>query len=200
MGEVAGTEAGAKQSTGAQTPSQTERSNMTSSRHDDPARGSASASKRERTLSFVAGVLGVVMFLLGFLKWLKLGDGDNAQEYGGFAFGTPTSAVILLSLAAGLIAALGAMDHRDGRGVPSAIPTGLAAASLLGAIAILLNKGSISDGVGDNVAVEIGLILGIVVAALQTIVLAMGLASRKDDEANTGYGTATTRTDRGNAR
>ncbi|MCU1690512.1 MAG: hypothetical protein JWN20_2440 [Jatrophihabitantaceae bacterium] len=163
-----------------------------SSYSNEPSRGSASASKKERTLSLVAGVLGVLMFLLGFLKWLKVGDGDDAQKYGGFAFGTPTSAVILLSLAAGLIAALGAMDHRDGRGVPSAIPTGLAAASLLGAIAILLNKGSISDGVGDQVAVEIGLILGIIVAAIQTVVLAMGLASRKDDEANTGYGTTAT--------
>ncbi|MCW2605166.1 MAG: hypothetical protein JWN61_3301 [Pseudonocardiales bacterium] len=136
------------------------------------------------------------MFLLGFLKWLKVGDGDDAQKYGGFAFGTPTSAVILLSLAAGLIAALGAMDHRDGRGVPSAIPTGLAVTSLLGAFAILLNKGSISDGFGEQVAVEIGLILGIIVAAIQSIVLAMGLASRKDDEANTGYGTAGGRANR----
>lgn len=167
----------------------------TSNRHDGPARGSASASKRERTLSFIAGVLGVVMFLLGFLKWLKVGDGDDAQKYGGFAFAMPTTAVILLSLAAGLIAALGATDRRDGRGVPSAIPTGLAAASLLGAIGILLNKGSISNGVGDNVGVEIGLILGLIVAAIQTVVLAMGLASRKDDEANTGYGAGGTRAD-----
>ncbi|MCW2603218.1 MAG: hypothetical protein JWN61_1353 [Pseudonocardiales bacterium] len=173
---------------------------MTSSAYNDPARGSASASKHERTLSLIAGVLGVVMFLLGFIKWLKLGDGDDAQKYGGFAFGMPTTAVILLSLAAGLIAALGAMDHRDGRGVPSAIPTGLAAASLLGAIGILLNKGSISDGVGDKVGVEIGLILGLIVAAIQTVVLALGLASRKDDEANTGYDAPTTGTGTGRGR
>jgi hypothetical protein len=160
---------------------------MSTSSYNDPGRRSEGASQRERMLSLVAGALGLVMFLLGFLKWLSVGEGEEAQEFGGFAWGMPTSAVILLSLAAGLIAALGAMDRRDGRGVPSAVPTGLAAASLLGAIAILLNKGSISEGFGDEVAVEIGLILGLLVGALQTIVLAIGLASRKDDEASTGY-------------
>jgi hypothetical protein len=153
------------------------------------------ASNRERTLSYVAGVLGVLMFAFGFLKWLNFGQGEQTDTYAGFSFGMPTTAVILTSLAAGLIAALGAMDRRDGRGVPSAIPTGLAATSLLGAIGILLSKGSISNGLGDNVGVEIGLIHGLITAAVQTIVLAMGLASRRNDEADTGYGhnTATER-------
>jgi hypothetical protein len=41
-----------------------------------------------------------------------------------------------ISLAAGLIALLGATEMRRGRGVPSAIPTGLAATSLLLAIGV----------------------------------------------------------------
>src|SRR5205085_7406320 len=86
------------------------------------------------------------------------------------------------SLAAGLIALLGATERRRGRGVPSAIPTGLAAASLLLAIAVYLGKGEISPNLGDQVGVEIGLVLGIITAAVQTIVLGMGLASRHDDD------------------
>lgn len=154
--------------------------------YNTPTRGSASASNRERTLSYVAGALGILMFIFGFLKWLKVGDGSNAHKYAGFAFQTPTSAVILTSLAAGVIAVLGALDHRDGRGVPNAVPAGLALTSLLGAIAVLLGKGSITNG-GDKVSVQIGLILGLITAAVQTVVLLMEHASRKRDEANTGY-------------
>jgi hypothetical protein len=155
-----------------------------------PTRGSARDSQRERMLSLIGAALGVLMFVWGFLKWLNIGGQDQKQKYAGFAFGMPTTAVIGLSLAAGLIALLGATDRRSGRGVPSAIPTGLAATALLLAIGILLGKGSISPEVGDKVGVEIGLILGLITAALQTIVLGIGLASRKDDAANTGYPTA----------
>jgi hypothetical protein len=49
------------------------------------------------------------------------------------------------------------------------------------AIGIFLGKGAISPVVGDKVGVEIGLILAIVVTAVQTVVLGMGLASRHDD-------------------
>jgi uncharacterized protein DUF5336 len=150
------------------------------------SRGSARASDRERALSYAAGALGVLMFIFGFLKWLKVGKGADAQKYGGYALAMPTTAVILTCLAAGLVAALGAMDRRDGRGVPSAIPAALALTSFLGAIGILLGKGSISPHTGDKVGVEVGLILGVIVAAVQSILLVMGLASRAADEAYTG--------------
>jgi uncharacterized protein DUF5336 len=154
-----------------------------------PARGSSSTSNKERMLSMIGAGLGVLMFVWGFLKWLNIGDGhgngDQKQKYAGFAFGMPTTAVIGLSLAAGLAALLGAMERRPGRGVPSAIPTALAATSALLAIGILFGKGSISPDLGDKVGVEIGLILGLITALLQTAVLAAGLASRKDDGANT---------------
>jgi Family of unknown function (DUF5336) len=136
-------------------------------------------------MSYVAALLGVLMFIWGFLKWLEIGDGDDKQKYAGFAFGTPTSAVIGFSLAAGLMALLGATERRSGRGVPSAIPTALAATSLLLAIGILIAKDSISPDGGADVGAKIGLILGLITALLQTVVLAATLASRKDDAANT---------------
>ena len=146
------------------------------------ARTESPSTRRERSLSMVAGLLGLVMFALGFLRWLSVGEGDDQSKFSGFAFQMPTTAIIGLSLAAGLIALLGATDRRRGRGVPSAIPTGLAATSLLLAIGVYLGKGAISPELGDEVGVEIGLILGLIVAAVQTIVLAMGLASRHDDD------------------
>jgi hypothetical protein len=136
---------------------------------------------RERMLSMVAGVLGLLMFVWGFLRWLSVGDAPRQFKFSGFAFQMPTTAVIGFSVAAGAMAVLGAMERRPGRGVPSAIPTGLAVTSLLLAIGILLGKGAVSPALGDKVGVEIGLILGVITAALQTIVLAMGLASRYDE-------------------
>lgn len=130
----------------------------------------------------IGGVLGLLMFGLGFLRWLSVGEGDDQSKYSGFAFQMPTTAIIGFSLAAGLIALLGATDRRRGRGVPSAIPTGLAATALLLAIGVYLGKGAISPELGDEVGVEMGLIAGLVTAAVQTLVLAMGLASRHDDD------------------
>src|SRR5829696_6429805 len=145
-------------------------------------RDDSPTAKRERMLSMIGGVLGILMFAFGFLRWLSVGEGDNEAKFSGYAFQMPTTAIIGLSLAAGLIALLGATERRRGRGVPSAIPTGLAATSLLLAIAVYFGKGAISPKLGDDVGVEIGLILGIITAALQTIVLGMGLASRHDDD------------------
>lgn len=140
------------------------------------------SDRRERMLSTVAGVLGIAMFAIGFLRWLKIGEGDAQQKFSGFAWSMPTTAVIGFSLAAGLIALLGATEHRAGRGVPSAIPTGLAATGLLLAVGIFLGKGGVSPDLGSEVGVEIGLILGMIIALVQTIVLGMGLASRMDQD------------------
>ena len=158
---------------------------------DFQSRNASSTMQRERMLSMVAGALGVLMFIWGFLKWLEFGEGDDARTYSGYAFQMPTTAIIGLSLAAGLVALLGATERRPGRGVPSAIPTALAATSLLLAVGVYLGKGSISNGAGDEVGVQIGLILGLLTALVQTVVLAMGLASRHDDGDDRGRGTAT---------
>jgi hypothetical protein len=147
-----------------------------------PSRGSASTSNRKRTMSMIGGALGVLMFI--WASWLNIGVPTRSKKYAGFAFGMPTTAVIGLSLAAGLMALLGARERRSGR-VPSAIPTALAASSLLLAIGIVLGKGSISPELGDKVGTEIRLILGLITALAQTIVLAAGLGSHREDEANT---------------
>jgi peptidoglycan/LPS O-acetylase OafA/YrhL len=136
---------------------------------------------RERSLSILGGLLGLAMFALGFLRWLSVGEGDDQSKFSGFAYQMPTTAIIGLSLAAGIIALLGATERRRGRGVPSAIPTGLAITSLLLAIGVYLGKGAISPELGDEVGVEIGLTLAILVAAVQSLVLGLGLASRHDD-------------------
>ena len=149
-----------------------------SSTHDR----TASTDDRERMLSMVGGGLGILMFVLGFLRWLSIGEGDEQQKFSGFAWSMPTTAIIGFSLAAGLIALLGATERRPGRGVPSAIPTGLAATGLLLAVGVYLGKGGISPDVGSEVGIEIGLILGLVTALAQTIALGMGLASRRDHD------------------
>lgn len=160
----------------------------TGSVRTDYDRRESATTKRERSLSMVGGVLGLAMFAIGFLRWLSV-DGDKRQaKFSGYALQMPTTAIIGLAVAAGLIALFGAMERRPGRGVPSAVPTGLAAASLLLAIGVYLGKGAISPDLGDRVGVEIGLILGLVVAALQTLVLGMGLASRHDDDDRVSYG------------
>jgi hypothetical protein len=149
--------------------------NTSASRLDSNA-----SDQRERLLSMVAGGLGILMFVWGFLKWFGGGDGDSEQTFSGFAFSTPSSAVIGFSLAAGLVAVLGAMDRRAGRGVPSAVPTALAATSFLLAVGIFIGKDSIDPELG--VDAEIGLILGLATALIQTIVLGLGLGSRYDNE------------------
>lgn len=143
--------------------------------------GVSETTARERSLSMLGGLLGIAMFAVGFLRWLSVGEGDDQSKFSGFAHQMPTTAIIGLSLAAGLIAMLGAMERRRGRGVPSAVPTGLAITSLLLAIGVYLGKGAISPELGDEVGVEMGLILGVAIAAVQSIVLGMGLASRHDD-------------------
>lgn len=143
---------------------------------------SDSTVQRERMLSMVAGVLGLLMFVFGFLRWLKVGDAPDELKYSGFAFQMPTTAVIGFSVAAGLMALLGATERRAGRGVPSAIPTALAATSFLLALGIYLGKGAISPDVGAEVGVEIGLILALIASLAQTVVLGMGLASRHDND------------------
>ncbi len=141
-----------------------------------------SRSQRERMLSIAAAVLGLLMFVWGFLRWFKVGDDPDQLEYSGFAFQMPTSAVIGFSVAAGFMAFLGATERRPGRGVPSAIPTALAATSFLLAVGIYAGKDEISPDVAAEVGVEIGLILGLITSLLQTLILGVGLASRQDDD------------------
>lgn len=131
----------------------------------------APGAQRDRMLALIGGLLGLLMFIWGFLKWIRLEDNGQKQSYAGYAFGMPTTAVIGLSIAAGLVAVLGALDPREGRGVPSAIPLGLAGASLLLVIGVFTGKSSISDFGGTKVSADVGLVLGLITAVLQTAAL-----------------------------
>ena len=142
---------------------------------------SGAALKRDRMLSMIGALLGVLMFIWGFLRWFKLDQGGQTSKYSGYAFQMPTSAVIGFSLAAGLAALMGATERRANRGVPSAIPFALAATSLLLAVGVYLGKGSISPTLGNKVGTEVGMILGLITSILQTIVLGMVLMSRHED-------------------
>jgi hypothetical protein len=142
---------------------------------------SNSKLQRERMLSFAAAGLGVLMFVWGFLRWFELGDEPDELKYSGFAFQTPSTAVIGFALAAGLMAFLGATESRPGRGVPSAIPTALAATGFLLAVGLYAGKDEISPDDAVKVAADIGLILALITSLLQTLVLGLGLASRHDD-------------------
>jgi hypothetical protein len=147
-------------------------------------RDSASRAKRERMLAMIAGALSALMFIWGFLRWLNLGDGQGEQRFSGYAFEMPTVPVIGFSLAAGLIAVLMLMDRRRDSKVSAVVPTALAATSFLLALAILLGKGAISPVEGSKVGIEIGLILALITALVQTAVLGMLLASRRDEDSD----------------
>src|SRR3954454_1439667 len=148
---------------------------------------SGASLKRERMLSMIGALLGILMFIWGFLRWFKFEPGtgqagETVRKYSGYAFQMPTTAVIGFSLAAGLAALMGATERRNNRGVPSGIPFALAVTSFLLAVGVYLGKGAISPDIGDKVGTEVGMILGLITAFVQMIVLGMVLMSRRDDD------------------
>ena len=151
--------------------------------HTIPSRSRIDSSdRRERTLSIVAAVLGIVMFALGFLRWLEVGSGDTQQEYSGFAWAMPTTAVIGFSLAAGIIAFLGASDRAGGGAYPRRSLPESRRHELAPGGWHLSGRDGISPDSGADVGVEIGLVLALITALVQTIVLVMGLVSRWDQD------------------
>ena len=142
------------------------------SSYGSPTRESGAASQRERMMSLIGAALGVLMFIWGFLDWLGAG-GDGVD-----GFSCQGVAVIGLSLAAGLLAGLGSLDNRSGRGVDSAVPLAFAASAALVALGILIKK-------GDGVDAKVGLILGLITAIVQSVVLGAEWASRRTDAADT---------------
>ncbi|MEP7021345.1 MAG: DUF5336 domain-containing protein [Pseudonocardiales bacterium] len=119
---------------------------------------------------YIAGGLGVLSFIWGFLKWITEGSGDSKTSYGGYALASPGVAVIGLSLAAGLLAAAAAWEKSPA----SLTPVVLAVAALLLAFGILIGKGSISAGGrggGPNFGIGIGLILELITTLAQVGVL-----------------------------
>jgi hypothetical protein len=135
-------------------------------------RPTASPVQRAALMFYIAGGLGVLSFIWGFLKWVTAGEGGNDTKFGGYALETPGVAVIGFSLAAGLLAAAAAFEKR-----PATLgPVALAATALLLAIGVLIGKGSISNGGGGSpkTGIAIGFILELITVILQVGVLVFG--------------------------
>ena len=152
-------------------------------------RGGARVAETPKSvlLERVGAGLGVLMFVWGFLPWYGLA----ATDVNGYGFGSPAPVAIGLSLLASGVAAARMLDQKA---ASSLVP--LAAA----AVALLVSFGLIVDR-GDNVSVNVGLILAVVTTLLQTaaFVLAwlheigrLGVGAQSDRwSGSTPYGYAT---------
>ncbi|MDQ2750697.1 MAG: DUF5336 domain-containing protein [Actinomycetota bacterium] len=130
----------------------------------------ASPVQRAAMMFYIAGGLGVLSFIWGFLKWLTEGDGGQKVKVAAYSVGSPAVAVIGFSLAAGLLAAAAAYEKRPARLGPIA----LAVTALLLAIGILIGKGSIDPSGGSKYGIAIGFILELITIILQIGVLVFG--------------------------
>jgi uncharacterized protein DUF5336 len=136
-------------------------------------KASASPAQRAALLSYVAGGLGVLSFIWGFLKWLTEGEGDGKTQFAGYALFSQGVAVIGFSLAAGLLAAGLAWDKKP----PTLAPVAFSVTALLLAVGILIGKGSIDSGGGEGspkVGIAIGLILELITVVIQVGLLVYG--------------------------
>jgi Family of unknown function (DUF5336) len=133
-------------------------------------RPAASPVQRAAMMFYIAGGLGVLSFVWGFLKWLTEGEGSNKTKFAAYAVGSPAVAVIGFSLAAGLLAAAAAWE----KNAASLTPVVLAVTSLLLLFGILIGKGSIDPSGGAKFGIAIGLILELITVILQVGVLVFG--------------------------
>jgi hypothetical protein len=131
-------------------------------------------------LGYVAGGLGVLSFIWGFLGWYTEGSGDSETTYGGYAFTTQGTAIVAVSLIAGGVAAVAAFEKRKA----TLLPVVIAVAGLLLVVGQMIGKGSISvesGGNGPDTGVGIGLILELITLILQVgaLVVAWLMATGK---------------------
>jgi len=152
-------------------------------------RGGARVAETPKSvlLERVGAGLGVLMFVWGFLPWYGLA----ATDVNGYGFGSPAPVAIGLSLLASGVAAARILDQKAASPL---VP--LAAA----AVALLVSFGLIVDR-GDNVSLNVGLILAVVTTLLQTAAFALawlheigrlGVGAQSDHwSGNTPYGYAT---------
>src|SRR4029078_10646207 len=115
-----------------------------------PPPAARSTMQTPAPVAYVAGGLGVLMFIWGFLKWLKLSGGGENAHIGGYAWTSPAPAAIGFCLSAGLLAALNAWQKRP----PTLAPLAFSATGLLLVIAIFIGKGSFSEGVLTSATID----------------------------------------------
>jgi hypothetical protein len=133
-------------------------------------RSAASPVQRAAMMFYIAGGLGVLSFIWGFLKWITEGEGSDKGKLGGYAVQSPVVAVVGFSLAAGLLAAAAAWEKSPA----SLTPVALAVVSLLLTFGVLIGKGSIEPSSGAKFGIGIGLILELITVILQVGVLVFG--------------------------
>lgn len=126
----------------------------------------ASPVQRGALLHYVAGGLGVLSFIWGFLTWFK--EERVFGNIGGYALLSPAVAIVGFSLAAGLLAAAGTWEKKQA----SLTPAVLALTGLLLAVGVLIGKGNIGSGANTaKLGVGIGLILELITVIVQVGVL-----------------------------
>ncbi|MGI8760972.1 MAG: DUF5336 domain-containing protein [Jatrophihabitantaceae bacterium] len=124
-----------------------------------------SPAQRTAMLAYVAGGLGVLSFIWGFLDWFDQGN----DGVGGYSVaGAGASAVIGFALAAGLLAVAGVVEN----GKIALAPLALGVTGLLLVIGVSIGKGNLGSNAG-NVSMGIGLILALITAIVQVAVLVL---------------------------
>jgi len=164
--------------------------------YDSPAgrpAGLAGPAQRAAMMHFVAGALGVLSFIWGFLTWFTEGHGDGAFHFAGYAFSSAGVAPIGLSILAGAIAVAYTVDGKAASFVPSAV----AIAAVLTVIGVAGAKGNVGPG-DAQIGMGVGLILELITCVVQVAVLliawlaANGRLGVPRPPAHPGYPTAGT--------
>ncbi|MEO9110974.1 MAG: DUF5336 domain-containing protein [Jatrophihabitantaceae bacterium] len=131
----------------------------------------ASPAQRAAILAYTAGGLGILSFIWGFLDWFTQGSGTDSPSASGYSLnGAGATAIVGLSLVAGLIAAAYAFEKH----VPTLVPAAFAVAALLLVVAVMIGKGGIDDGSGDSgpdIGMGVGMILTLITSIVQVGVL-----------------------------
>jgi hypothetical protein len=117
-------------------------------------------------LHLLAGALGVLSFIWGFLTWFTEGHGGGAFHFAGYAFSSAGVAPIGLSILAGAIAVASTVDGKLASFVPSAV----AIAALLTVIGVAGGKGNVGPG-DAQIGMGVGLILELITCVVQVAVL-----------------------------
>lgn len=126
-----------------------------------PAAPRQAGREPAQMVGYLAGMLGLLSFVWGFLSWFSQGGAGFA----GYSIaGSGAGAVIGLSIVAGLLAAVDALDKR----ASGALPAALAVAAFLVALGLLIGKSPSGEGVGVGV--------GLILELITTLVQAVGLA------------------------
>jgi hypothetical protein len=128
--------------------------------------GTAGPAQRAALLHFLAGALGVLSFIWGFLTWFTEGHGGGAFHFAGYAFSSAGVAPIGLSILAGAIAVANTVDGK----IASFVPSAVAISALLTVIGVAGGKGNVGPG-DAQIGMGVGLILELITCVVQVAVL-----------------------------